>query len=163
MPCKPVPWVVDSTSNPFPSSATWNRSWPSFRAIRTRSAGVGVLRGVVQRLEATEVHRRLDRLRISSVGGHVDCDTYRCLPGLRLEGRPQSLVGEERRIDPAGKIPKIIERRLCIALDRPEQARTLAGVPIGELLREPSFDGQGNQLLLGPSWRLRSIRRRSSS
>jgi F420-dependent oxidoreductase-like protein len=114
------------------------------RSVRTR-----VLRDVVQRLEATEVHRGLDRLVVASVAAHLDGDRDRCLASLRLEGGPESLVGEQRRIDAPGEVAQIFESSFGVALDVAEQAGALGRVSLGELLGEPGLDGEGDQLLLG--------------
>ena len=90
--CRPDPFGV-AGSKPCPSSVTTKVTWrspPSSR--RTTDSGVRVLRDVLQCLEATEIDRRLDLLRVPVDVLGVDLDRDRGLGGLGPEGgtRPSS-------------------------------------------------------------------------
>ena len=113
------------------------------------AARLRVLRDVVQGLEAAEVDGRLHGLRVPGDAVRVHDHGERRLSTLRLERRGQPLVGEERRIDPAGQVSQVLERRLRILMDVAEQGHALARIALRDLLRESRFDGEGDELLLG--------------
>src|SRR5439155_8141362 len=66
----------------------------------------------------------------------------------RRERGHQTLIGEERRVDPAREVSEVVERVLCVALQLLEHWRELLGRLGCGRLREVQLHGEGYQLLL---------------
>ena len=77
-----------------------------------RGGCLRVLRDVLKGLERAEVHGCFDLLRVSVDPVGLHCRGRRSLAGLGLERDDESLVREQRGVDPAGKIAQVVERSL---------------------------------------------------
>ena len=108
----------------------------------------GVLRDVLHRLEAREVHGRFDILRVPGDRVGADLDRQTRLPRLRLERRDESLVRQERRIDAPGEVAEILQRGVGLALELADQLARLLRVPFDQAVGELELDGERHQLLL---------------
>ena len=80
------------------------------RELDPNLARLGILRRVLQRLEAGEVDGRLDvgPEPRDPVGAHRD--GHRRLPRLCLERRPEPLVRQQRWVDAPCEVTKVLER-----------------------------------------------------
>ena len=81
--------------------------------------GVGrgsILRNILQRFEAAEVHRSLYVLAEPPDTVRIDHDRNRRLVGLRSQRRDQPAVRQQRRVNPPGQIAKVAERTRGIFL-----------------------------------------------
>src|SRR5206468_735832 len=113
-----------------------------------RLRGCRVLRDVLQSLETREVHGGLDVLRQPPDAVGVDPNREWRLPGLRVQRGPEALVGEQRRIDPARQVAKVVEGGLRLLLDLTEHLLRLGRVALHELPGEARLDGERDELLL---------------
>jgi hypothetical protein len=113
------------------------------RSVRPR-----VLADVLQGLQAREVHGRLDVRGepLHPVG--LDRHGYHRPTSLRLERGRQSLVGEQRRIDPTREVPEILQRVRRGALERVEQCSRLRGIAFDHRSRQLQLDRERDELLL---------------
>jgi hypothetical protein len=68
--------------------------------------------GVIQRLGDQQVGSGLDRSRVASLGGGEDLDREGSRVGEGRQGRPKARLGQDRRVDPVGEFPKLVEGRL---------------------------------------------------
>ena len=92
IPWSPEPRSAAAGSKPLPSSTTSNVSDPFDCASRDGRRGrLRVLRDVLQRLQAGEVHGRLRLLRVPADPVGFDLHGDRGLPRLRTRGRRQAL------------------------------------------------------------------------
>ena len=112
-----------------------------------RRRRLGVLRDVLERFERAEVDRRLHLLGVPPDPIHVDRRRDRRLPCLRLERGCESLVGEERWIDPPGEVTQVIERILEGSSQAVRHLLDTIGV-LRHALEQPELDAQGHELLL---------------
>ena len=69
-----------------------------------------------------------------------------CWPALA--GRHQSLVGQQRRVDPAGQSAQVIERRVQPGAELACHLPDLGGV-LGGVFQQGELDGERDELLLG--------------
>ena len=92
------------------------------RAARSRRSRARVLRDVLQRLQAAEVHGGLDLLRVPAEPARVDRDRDRRLAGLRSSAAA-SPGRRAAAVDPARQIPEILERSPCRAAAPRERGR----------------------------------------
>src|SRR5918996_4204412 len=88
---------------------------------------VRILRRVLEGLEDAEVRSGLGLGRVPAEAVGLHGDRERHLPGLGLEGRREPLVGQERRIDPAGQVPEVLEGLLALGFGLAGPRRRLGG------------------------------------
>jgi hypothetical protein len=94
-----------------------------------RLGRAGVFRGVLQGFQDAEVHGGLGVARVAPDAVGLDLDGQRSPAGLRSQGWPEALVGEQRRVDPAGQGPQVIECRVQPGPELAGHLPDLAGVP----------------------------------
>ena len=133
-----------------PSSATSNRSAPSSSrtSIADRRVG-GVLGGVLQRLEAAEVHRRLHLARVAPDAVGVDAHGQRAAVGGRPERLGEAGVHEQRRVDAVGQVAQLLDRVLHGVAERVEHLGGGLGVVGEDVLGEAEVHRQRDEVLLG--------------
>ena len=152
-------------SKPEPSSLTSKeRVSPPRRHSNRDCGGVArVLRGVLQRLEAAEVDRRLDIRRIPPQPVRVDAGRDRRTERCRRECICEPSVLEERRVDAVREVAKLLQRRLDFVVQPAEQFLGFPGSESARSRASLSWTASPMRCCCAPSWRSRSIRRRSAS
>ena len=134
------------------------------RQDELRLGRLRVLRDVLQGLEAREVHGRLHVLAVAFDAVTTDPDRHRRSPDLRFERSDQTLVGQQRRVDPAGELAEVLERVACVGLDVLEHRRRAVLDPgAASCCASRTFTLSATSCCCAPSCRFRSSRRRSSS
>ena len=108
-----------------------------------------MLGGVLQRLEAAEVHRRLHLGRVAADAVGVDAHGERAPVG----GRPQRLgqpgVHEQRRVDAVGQVAQLLDGVLHRVAERVEHLGGRLRVVGEDVLGEPQVHREGHEVLLG--------------
>jgi hypothetical protein len=88
-------------------------------------------------------------LRVPAYAVRLDRDRQRRLAHLAAQRRGGALFGQQRRVDAAGQVAQVVQRRLQGFLeqrcDRPDPAGIL-----GRFLQQAEPDGQRDELLLRP-------------
>ena len=112
--------------------------------------GMSVVGGVLQRFQAAEIHRRLGVLAEAPDPLGFNRHRQRRLAGLGVERRGQAEVGQQRRVDPAGEVTQVFQRTGGVCFELAEDRPGLGRIRSDGSLGQPEFDGQGDQVLLGP-------------
>ena len=107
-----------------------------------------VLRHVLQALQHAEIHGRLRVLPVAGDPFRLHGNGERRPAGLSLQGDGQALVGEERRVDPPGELPKILQGLLRLLLYLGQHLVRLRLVPPDQGVGQSRLDGQCYELLL---------------
>jgi len=104
----------------------------------------GVLRDVLQRFEAAEVHGRLDVLAEPPDTVRVHHDGNRRLISLRPQGRDQPAVLKQRRVNPSGQVAEVAERILGVLLQLVEELPGFRVALLHHRGDQAQLDGQGH-------------------
>ncbi len=136
---EPDPGVVDLEAQERPVSRE--------RHDRGR-VGAGVLDDVLNRLEAAEVHRDLELLRVPPDSDRPDRDRERGAPRGRAERLTQAASVQQRRIDAAREQAKLLEDIVHLAPDRRQRALAPLRVLLDRLRRHVELDPQTHEVLL---------------
>ena len=113
--------------------------------------------------QAAEVDGGLDLWGIPTRAASLDLDGYRSLSRLGLYRSREPLVGEERRVDPPGEVPQVVESPSGLGLQFDEHLSSPIRVLTHEVFGKPLLDGQSHELLLRAVVDVPSIFRLSSS
>ena len=149
MPCRPVPWVAFAVSKPSPSSVTVNSRWPSGQDRATVAREARAYFGdVLQGLQDAEVRGGLGLPRVAPDAVGLDLDGKRSLARLRVQGGAEPLVGQQRRVDPAGQGAQVIEGGVQPGPELAGDLPDLTGV-VGGVLQQGELDVERDELLLG--------------
>ena len=108
----------------------------------------GVLRRVLERLQAAEVHRRLDVLAIAAGSVRLDASENGCATRRRGQGVREPAVLEERRVDPVSELAQALLSILDHADELIEHELGLVRIRVRELPSEAKLDGQPDEVLL---------------
>jgi hypothetical protein len=109
--------------------------------------GLRVLRNVLQGLQDAEIHGGLGVPRVPPDAVGLDEDRQRRLAGLGLQRRRQSLVGQQRGVDPACQGAQVVERRMEPGAELARQLQDAVSVP-SVVLQQAELDCQRDKLLL---------------
>ena len=151
MPWRPGPCRAATGSNPTAVIGDLERQGPvrAVRGERSPCVALAYFATFWSASRQAEVDGRFRLLRIPADPVRLDVDGDRDLPRLRLEGRGETLVREQRRIDPAGEISEVLERVVRLAFASASIAAALRGVRFATSRSdETELHGQRDQLLL---------------
>ncbi len=115
---------------------------------RPGRGGLRVFGNVLQGLQDAEVSGGLGVAGVAPDAVGLDQDWQRGLAGLRSQGWPEPLVGQQRGVDPAGQGPQVIERGVQPAAELAGDLPDFAGV-FGGVFQQGELDGERDELLLG--------------
>ena len=128
-----------------------------------RPRGVGVLRHVLQGLEAAEVGGGLRLGRVPAEGADLEGNGQGGLGQVGLDGGGQPLVGEQWRVDPPGQIAQVLERVVGVGGELAEQVRGPSGSVAAICWISFEVTAIATRCCWAPSWMLRSSLRAAAS
>ena len=131
--------------------------------IDPRLARRGVLGDVRERLRDDVERGGLDRLREPRRRQAVHLHRQRRARGERLHGRRETVVGEDRRMDPARELTELLESERQLVARLRDQLRSSRGSSASRDSAMRRWSASVTRRCCAPSWRLRSSRRRSAS
>ena len=108
-----------------------------------------MLGGVLQRLEAAEVHGRLHLAGVAADAVGVDAHGERAPVGGRPQRLGQAGVHEQRRVDAVGQVAQLLDRVLHRVAERVEHLGGGLGVVGEHVLGEAEVHRQRHEVLLG--------------
>ena len=131
-------------------SVTENSSAPcsSWSSIGDRGAVARVLARVLQRLEAAEVDRGLDLLRVPADLLGLDRRGQRGAVAGGAERVGQPAVHQQRRVDAVREVAQLLHRLLEVGRDLVEHLLGGVGVGVGELAGEAGAHRERDEVLL---------------
>jgi hypothetical protein len=104
---------------------------------------------VLDGFDAAEVHGGLDVGRVAADIRGVDDDRQRHLPGMRADGRRESLLGQQRRADAAGQVAQGLQGLAGAGLELRDEGSFPLLVLTGQGLGQGQPGGDGQKLPLG--------------
>ena len=106
--------------------------------------------GVVDRLGAAEVDRRLDRGRVPAQALHVDRARQDRAAGRRRQGPDQAALAEDRRVDAVRQVAQVADGGLELVLQAVHDGAGLRRVLVPQPGHPAEVDGDRGEPLLRP-------------
>lgn len=113
------------------------------------AVGTGILGGILQRLQATEVHGCFHIRSVSTGAIGVELDSQRRAPDLGLESCSQTLVRKEWGIDPTCQLAEGIQGFIRLSHELLNQWAHSLRIFLPDTPRQCELDFQRHEVLLG--------------
>ena len=162
----PLPGRIVAGSKPAAVVLDAERQDPPSRAAQLHPdpGRSGVLGGVLERLQAAEVRRRLQARRVATDGLRGELDRHRAVAQHGSQRDLQSALGEQRRIDAAAQLEHASRPPPPPPPPgRPAAAPRVRVSPEDRVWASRRFTARATRCCWAPSWTSRSSARRSLS